>query len=161
MAEDNETNSIKKRRIIHWNPDAGREQATRRWTWKRILGWTVGGFFGVLIAAGIVIRGLKLVLGPDIFEPRAAVAAEGENIKDANAAFVSQAKAEQSRELASKTLGQLRRMPSDHPVQLQQMILMEKSFNEGEMLLEIHRAHVPCETLQIVPCGQAMLMRMA
>jgi tetratricopeptide (TPR) repeat protein len=136
MAEDNETNSVKKRRIIHWNPDAGREQAQRRWTWKRILAWSVGGFFGLLVAAGLVIRGVKLVFGPDVFSPQTQVAAaEGPDINDANAVFVSQTKAEQSHQLASKTLAQLRRMPADHPALLQQMILMEKSFGEAEMLL--------------------------
>ena len=59
MAEDIDSNSAKKRRIIHWNPDAGREQVSRRWTWKRILAWSVGGFFGLLFTAGIVIRGVK------------------------------------------------------------------------------------------------------
>ena len=60
MAEENETNTGKKRRIIHWNPDAGREQTQRRWTWKRVLAWSVGGFFGLLIVAGIVIRAAKM-----------------------------------------------------------------------------------------------------
>ena len=71
MAEETELNSAKKRRIIHWNPDAGREQVRTRWTWKRILAWSVGGFFGLLIVAGILIRAAKFVLGPDIFTPRA------------------------------------------------------------------------------------------
>ncbi len=135
MAEENETNTGKKRRIIHWNPDAGREQTQRRWTWTRVLAWSVGGFFGLLITAGVVIRVAKLVLGPDLFEPRVAETAAGPNLADANSAFVSQAKAEQSHELASKAIAQLQRMPPDHPVQLQQMILMVKSFNEGEVLL--------------------------
>ncbi|MSU65546.1 MAG: hypothetical protein EXS38_05475 [Opitutus sp.] len=135
MAEVNETNTGKKRRIIHWNPDASREQVQRRWTWQRILGWSVGGFFGLLIVAGIVIRVAKMLLGPDIFEPRVVATAAGPNLADANTAFISQAKAEQSHELASKAIVQLQRMPPDHPVQLQQMILMVKSFNEGEVLL--------------------------
>src|SRR3954462_8160931 len=102
MAEDNENSSIKKRRIIHWNPDAGREQAKRRWTWKRIVIWSVGGFFGLLIVAGIIIRGVKLVLGPDVFQRKAVVTSEGPNIDDANAAFVSQTKAEQAHQMATK-----------------------------------------------------------
>lgn len=101
MAEDIESGS-KKRRIIHWNPDAGRELQQRRWTWKRILLWSVGGFFGLLFAAGIVIRVAKLVLGPDIFESRAAAVAGGPSVSDANSAFISRAKAEQAYELTSK-----------------------------------------------------------
>lgn len=138
MAEELDTNSAKKRRIIHWNPDAGREQESRRWTWKRILLWSVGGFFGLLFAAGIVIRGIKLVLGPDVFGPRVAATTSGPSVADANTAFISQAKAEQMHELASKSLRELRRVPVDHPMQLQQMVLMEKSLNEGEVLLGNH-----------------------
>jgi tetratricopeptide (TPR) repeat protein len=150
MAEEIESNSAKKRRIIHWNPDAGREQVRNRWTWKRIVLWSVGGFFGLLFAAGIVIRIAKLVLGPDIFHSRAVVAAPGQTVADANSAFVSQAKAEQAHEIASKSLRDLVRMPTDHPVQLEQMISMQKAFQESETLLARHefsRAFVILEGL--------------
>ena len=138
MAEEIETNSAKKRRVIHWNPDAGREQSNRRWTWKRLLQWGVGGFFGLLLTAGLVIRGIKLVMGPDVFRPRAEVVVAAPTIADASSAFISQAKADQMHDLALKSLRELRRMPSDHPIQLQQMILMEKALNEGEALLAGH-----------------------
>ena len=138
MAEENESNAGKKRRIIHWNPDAGREEVRRRWTWKRILGWSVGGFFGLLFTAAIVIRGIKLVLGPEVFQSRAAVAAAEPTVSDANTAFMYESKASQAQELASKSLRDLRRMPTDHPSQLEQMIAMEKNFHEGELLLKRH-----------------------
>jgi len=138
MAEETESGSGKKRRVIHWNPDAGREQVARRWTWKRIAVWSVGGFFGLLISAGLVIRGIKLVFGPDVFQPRAEATVAGQTVADASSAFVSQAKAEQMHDLALKSLRELRRVPSDHPVQLQQMILMEKALNEGQALLAGH-----------------------
>lgn len=136
MAEETELNSGKKRRIIHWNPDAGREQVRSKWTWKRLLAWSVGGFFGLLIVAGIVIRVAKLVLGPDIFTPRAEAVAP--SVADANSAFISRAKAEQMHELASKSLAEIKRIPSDHPVQFQQLVLMEKSMGEGVALMENH-----------------------
>ena len=138
MAEEIESNSGKKRRIIHWNPDAGNEQVRRKWTLKRILLWSVGGFFGVLFTAAIVIRGAKLVFGPEIFEPKSAQSAAGPTVADANSAFISQAKAEQLHEIVAKALNELRRMPADHPMQLQQMILMEKNFQQGEALLADH-----------------------
>lgn len=150
MAEEKEITSGKKHRVIHWNPDAGNEQVRRRWTWKRILGWTVGGFVGLLFVAGIAIRAAKLVLGPDIFTPRAEQAAGAPTLADANLAFISQAKAEQSHALASKSLGELRRIPQDHPIQLQQMILMQKTFDDGEALLAGHeysKAYVIFEAL--------------
>src|SRR5688572_4182879 len=138
MAEEIESNSGKKRRIIHWNPDAGNEQVRRKWTLKRILIWSVGGFFGLLFAAAVVIRAAKLVLGPDIFTPRAQEVAGAPNVDDANSAFVSRAKAEQMHELATKSLAEIKRIPSDHPVQFQQLVLMEKSMGEGIALLENH-----------------------
>ena len=137
MPEEIESGS-KKRRIIHWNPDAGREQQKRRWTWKRIVLWSVGGFFGLLFAAGIVIRVAKLVFGPDLFSPRAAAVAPGETVADASSAFISEAKAEQEHELASKSLRELTKLPTDHPVQFEQMVVMQRSFQEGETLLKKH-----------------------
>ena len=77
---------------------------------KRIIGWSVGGFFALLFAAGIVIRVAKAVLGPDIFTPGAAVAVAP---TDPNSAFISQAKAEQLHEMSAKQLMELRRMPPD------------------------------------------------
>lgn len=138
MPEEIESNAGKKRRIIHWNPDAGQEQIRQRWTWKRILAWSVGGFFGLLLVAGVVIRLAKLVLGPDIFSPSTALVAGAPDVNDASSAFISRAKADQAYELTSKALSELRRIPPDHPLQLQEMILMEKSFTEGETLLRSH-----------------------
>ncbi len=138
MPDEIDSNAAKKRRIIHWNPDAGREQVSRRWTVKRILGWSVGGFFALLCTAGIVIRGVKMVLGPDVFQPRTAVVTPGQTVADANSAFINEAKASQAQEMASKSLRDLRRMPTDHPMQMEQMIIMEKSFHEGELVLKKH-----------------------
>ncbi|MBM3853288.1 MAG: hypothetical protein FJ399_09040 [Verrucomicrobia bacterium] len=138
MADANDPNAAKKRRIIHWNPEAGREQVSRRWTWKRILAWSVGGFFGLLFAAGLVIRGIKLVFGPQVFQPRVAAVASGQTVARANTEFINEAKASQAHELAVRALRELRRMPTDHPTQLEQMVVMEKNFHEGELLLKRH-----------------------
>ncbi len=138
MAEENENNSAKKRRVIHWNPDAGREKVGRRWTWKRILAWSIGGLCGLLLAGRIGVEATKLVMGPDVFKPRATASARGQSVSDANSAFISQANAEQSHEIAAKALRELKRLPTDHPIQLEQMIMMEKSFLEGESLLHKH-----------------------
>ena len=138
MADDTEAPTGKKRRIIHWNPEAGRETAQRRWTWKRVLLWTVGGFFGLLLTAAVVIRAAKLVLGPEIFQSVGSVAASAPTHEDANTAFVSQSKAELARATAAKALNELRRLPQDHPVQLQRLILITKSFQEAEGLLAAH-----------------------
>lgn len=137
MADETESSSGKKRRIIHWNPDAGNEQATRRWTWKRMLVWGVGGFFALLFAAGIVIRGIKLVR-PGVFAGGDRETASERAARDPNSVFVSKAKADQLYELTSKQLVDLKRTPPDHPVQLEQMMVIQKSFNEAELLLRRH-----------------------
>jgi len=138
MADENDSSSGKKRRIIHWNPEAGREAEKRRWTWKRILGWTVGGFFCLLFGAGIVIRVVKKVLGPEIFQGGGTVATAAVTNSDANTAFVSQSKAELAHATATKALNEIRRLPTDHPVQLQRLILITKAHQEGEALLAAH-----------------------
>ncbi|MBL9187101.1 MAG: hypothetical protein JNK23_06465 [Opitutaceae bacterium] len=135
MAEEPDHNSAKKRRIIHWNPDAGREQARSKWTVPRIAAWSLGGFVGLLVCAGLVIRGVKLVFGPEVFSSRAVATAEDETVADANASFRAQTKAEQLRDLATKSLGELRRMPADHPRQVQDLVRMETEYNTGSHLL--------------------------
>ena len=154
MPEEYESTGSRKRRVIHWNPEAGREPVGRRWTWWRILAWGLGGSLGLLLVAGVLIRGAKLVFGPGLFAPRPAVTgivASETTVADASSQFISRAKAEQVHELALKSLRELRRLPTDHPVQLQQMILMEKALNEGEALLARHefaRAHQILEGLK-------------
>jgi tetratricopeptide (TPR) repeat protein len=138
MPEEIDSNSAKKRRIIHWNPDAGREQVSRRWTWKRIVGWSVGGFVGLLLVAGVVIRVAKLVFGPDIFSSQVVAKASGPTVQDANSAFVTQAKAEQLQELVQKQFAEIQKLPTEHPVQLQQMIMLETKLREGQTLVRSH-----------------------
>ncbi len=138
MAEQNDSNSGKKRRVIHWNPEADREPVKSAWTWKRIAAWSVGGFFALLFGAGIVIRVAKLILGPDIFKPRAELLAGDGTSADANSGYISETKAEFTHETSAKALAGLRRLPTDHPVQLQRLILLEKSFQDGEALLRSH-----------------------
>jgi tetratricopeptide (TPR) repeat protein len=136
MPDQQEPNIPKKHRVIHWNPDAGNEPVRRRWPWWKIGAVVVGGFFGLLIAAGIVIRGIKLVFGPGVFGTSSAVAgATGGETDNPRDEFVSQSRAELARDNASKALVELRKLPQDHPRQLERLILLEKSFIAGEALL--------------------------
>lgn len=137
MPEEPESTAGKKHRVIHWNPDAGAAPDHRRWTWKRIVLWGVGGFFALLFSAGIIIRVIKLVAGPDVFTPRSAVA--GAETDDPNDTFVTQSKAEFTFETARKALAELRRMPQDHPVQTEKFVLIEKAFIAGEPLIGNHQ----------------------
>ncbi len=135
MSEQPDSASLpKKRRIIHWDPDHGNESRRRRWTPLRILGWTAGGFFALLIAAGIAIRGIKLVFGPEIFQLAAAAASAGKP-DDPGSAFVSQSKAALAHETVGKALAEMRKLPQNHDSQLQRLVLIEKAYLGGESLL--------------------------
>lgn len=100
----------------------------------RVIGWGLGGTLGLLIAAGLVIRGIRLVVGPQFLRPAAAT--EVASSESAGTAFVSESKAALARENVAKAVAEIRRLPQDHPSQLQQLILIEKAFLGGEALLE-------------------------
>ena len=147
MSEQPDSTPAKKRRIIHWDPEHGRAAHKKRWTILRILGWSAGSFLGLLIVAGLVIRGIRLVVGPQFLSSSPAVAVAPET---PGTTFVSESKAQLARETAAKALGELRRMPQDHPSQLQQLILIEKAYLGGEALLasrEFARAFAHFEAL--------------
>lgn len=133
MSEKPEALPVKKRRVIHWDPEQGRATGAKKWTALRILAWGFGGFMALLIVAGLVIRGIRLVAGPQ-FLRIAAAPAPGEI--DAGSNFVSESKAALARENVAKALAELRRLPQDHPSQLEQLILIEKAFLGGNELLE-------------------------
>jgi tetratricopeptide (TPR) repeat protein len=136
MAEEIEPPVGRKRRIIHWNPDAGKEPVGRRWTWWRVLLWTVGGFWVLLFAAGGVIRLVRFAR-PDLFQPPVVVSSVPVNV-DPNAAFVSETRAEFLHDNAGKAIAQLRSLPMDHPKQVEKFVLIEKDFLVGESLLAAH-----------------------
>ncbi len=135
MAEENDSVGGKKRRIIHWNPDAGRGPEKSRWTWRRIAAWSVGGLLGLFVTAAVLIRVAKVVFGPEIFQSSPAMAGAPAAPNDPSLAFVSRSKAELARDTADKALNELRRLPQDHPVQLQKLVLMQKAYLGGESLL--------------------------
>jgi len=133
MSEQTDPSTAKKRRIIHWDTEQGPQAAQKKWTPLRIAAWTLGGLVGLLLAAGLVIRGIRLVVGEDKFQvARAAITGDAAAATDI---FVSQSKAELARDTARKSMAELRKMPNDHPTQLQRLIVIEKSFIDGETLL--------------------------
>jgi len=137
MSEHTDSTPAKKRRVIHWDPEHGRATGSRRWTVLRIAAWGCGGFLALLILAGLVIRGMRIVIGPQFLRPEAATATTP-GASEAGTAFVSESKAALARENVAKALAELRRMPQDHPSQLQQLILIEKSFLSCDALLDAH-----------------------
>lgn len=136
MSESPDPSTNRKRRVIHWDPEHGRASGAKHWTVLRITAWVAGGTLALLIVAGLVIRGLRLVVGPQFLRPGTAVAAAAP--ESPGDAFVSQSKAELAHENALKALGELRRLPQDHPSLLQRFILIEKAFIGGESILRLH-----------------------
>ncbi|HTL68733.1 MAG TPA: hypothetical protein VL200_13810 [Lacunisphaera sp.] len=135
MSDPADSATAKKRRIIHWDPEHGRAEGKKKWTLLRIVGWTVGGFFGLLLFAGLAIRGIRLVVGPQFLRPAPPSATAK---VDPGAAFVSESKAELAHETAYKALVEIRKLPQDHPSQFERLIGIEKDFLTGEALLSAH-----------------------
>lgn len=133
MSDPAESSPPRKHRVIHWDPEHGQAKRASRWTVLRIAGWVLGGSLGLLIAAGLVIRGLRLIAGPDFLRPGAVAVAPDQ--LDPSQAFVSESKATLARENVANALGEMRRIPQDHPAQLQRLVLIEKAFIGGEELL--------------------------
>jgi hypothetical protein len=135
MPEETESSPTRKRRVIHWNPDAGKEQQRRRWTLRRLAAWVVGGPISLLLVAAVVIRGAKLVFGPQVFggAPAATAPAQPEN---AAAAFATETKAQFEHDNAAKGLAQVAKLPQNHPSQLPQLVIIQKGMIDGETLLE-------------------------
>ena len=136
MSEQTDPSPAKKRRVIHWDPEHGRAAGAKRWTVLRIAAWGLGGTLALLIFAGLVIRGIRIVVGPQFLRPAAAV--EVASRESAGTAFVSESKAALARENVAKALAEIRRMPQDHPNQLEQLIRIEKDFLGCEALMEAH-----------------------
>ena len=137
MSEPLDPSLPRKRRVIHWDPDHGRSNGSKHWTVLRVAAWSLVGAVAVLITAGLIIRGLRLVVGPQFLRP-SMVATNGAET-DPSLAFVSESKATLARENVAKALNEMRRLPQDHPSQLQQLILIEKAFLGGDELLAAHK----------------------
>ena len=136
MSEQTDSSPAKKRRVIHWDPEHGQATGKKRWTVLRIVAWGFGGTLALLLLAGLVIRGIRIVVGPQFLRPEAAV--EVASRESAGTAFVSESKAALARENVAKALAEIRRMPQDHPNQLEQLIRIEKDFLGCEALMEAH-----------------------
>ncbi|GAB1487630.1 hypothetical protein MASR2M8_00700 [Opitutaceae bacterium] len=135
MAEEQDSPSGKKHRIIHWNPDVGNQPEKRRWTPLRIAAWGLGGFVAFIVVGRITVETSKLIFGPDVFRPTAPAGMDPVVASDPGSVFVSRSKAELAQENVSKALAEIRRLPQDHPQQLQKLILIEKAYIGGESLI--------------------------
>jgi len=107
MSEQTDSSPAKKRRVIHWDPEHGQATGKKRWTVLRIVAWGFGGTLALLLLAGLVIRGIRIVVGPQFLRPEAAV--EVASRESAGTAFVSESKAALARENVAKALAEIRR----------------------------------------------------
>ena len=91
--------------MIHWDPEQDQTARKPGWTVLRIIGWGLGGTLGLLIAAGLVIRGVRLVVGPQFLRPAAVT--EVASSESAGTAFVSESKAALARENVAKAVAEI------------------------------------------------------
>lgn len=136
MPEETESSPTRKRRVIHWNPDAGKELQRSRWTVKRIAAWIVLGPIALLLVAAVVIRGTKLVFGPQVFGGASAAAVVAAPPESAAVTFDNENKAQFAHDKAKAGLAQVAKLPQNHPSQLAQRVVLEKGMIDGEALLE-------------------------
>jgi len=137
MPNENEPQSRKKHRVIHWNPEAGKEQKGHRWSIGRIVGWSAGGLVGLLAVAAITTRTIKF-FNPDAFAafsdtPQQVVA------QDPNTLFINQSLADTAHDQAAKTLEQIKKLPTDHPQQQADLILIQKTFDAATAILRAQK----------------------
>lgn len=139
MPEDSSQSTGTRHQIIHWNPDQGAEPEPKAKEGnRRTLALVLGGCALVAIAVGLSWAVFKLTAGPDQASGSSGydTLSIGETLTgDPRASFVSRSRAELSRDTAARSLGEFRKMPAEHPRLLQEMIILEKEFLEGERLL--------------------------
>ena len=78
MSEQSESSPTKKRRVIHWDPEHGQTSGKKSWTILRLAAWGLGGTLALLIVAGLVIRGIRLLVAPQFLRPPAAATVASE-----------------------------------------------------------------------------------
>ena len=141
MPDDSSQPPGNRHQIIHWNPghETAQEPPPARSS-NRTLYLVLGGCALFVVTVGLTW--LVFSLSNRQTEPSSGPAsydslAIGEALSgDPRALFVSRSRAELSRDTASRSLAEFRRMPAEHPRILQEMIIMEKEYLEGERLLE-------------------------
>jgi hypothetical protein len=139
----------KKHRVIHWNPEAGREQNKRRWTVGRILKWSVGGLVALLALTAVTTRTIRF-FNPDAFASFSGTA-QTAVVEDLNTAFINQSRAEALFEQATGELDQIRRLPTEHPRQQAEIILIQKSYDSAALTMRNRRyaeAYTQLETIR-------------
>lgn len=117
-------------RVLDWNPASAQSTAAPTGSRRqlKVLGAVAGVSLVVaVLAVAVAYRVVATGTENRPLESLAAAAAEP--------MFVSQARAELTRDNALRALVELRKLPPDHPALLQQLILVEKNFMAAERVL--------------------------
>jgi len=141
MPEDSPPPPSNRHQIIHWDPGRGAEpEETATPERRRTLTLVVGAFALVFFAIAGTWGALTIRARSANAQQGAAsyggLGMDGTLIGDPRATFVSRSRAELSRDTAARALTKFRGMPAEHPRLLQELILLEKAFLEGERLLD-------------------------
>jgi tetratricopeptide (TPR) repeat protein len=117
-------------RVLDWNPASAQVSAAPAGSRRqlKVLG-AVAGLSLVVAALAVAMAYRVMTTGPERDSLATLAAAAAEPV------FVSQARAELTRDNALRTLVELRKLPPDHPALLQQLILVEKNFMSAERTL--------------------------
>jgi len=146
MPEDPPPPPSNRHQIIHWDPGHNAEpQETAAPEGRRTLYLVLGAMALVVLAIGgtwgvfsMRARSANAQQGSPSY---GSLGLDGTLTSDPRASFVSRSRAELSRDTAARSLTEFRGMPAEHPRLLQELILLEKAFLEGERLLDRSNYH--------------------
>jgi hypothetical protein len=141
MPEDPPPPPSNRHQIIHWDPGRSAEpEETATPEKRRTLTLVVGAvglvFFAIAGTWGVFTIRARSANAQQGAASYGSLGMDGTLTSDPRATFVSRSRAELSRDTAARALTEFRGMPAEHPRLLQELILLEKAFLEGERLLD-------------------------
>ena len=125
---------MKKRKIIHWNPDGDsrRSEIQSKKRGKGTIFAVVVVFLLILSLAGIYGARKHLGLGGEIIVPVVEPNGSTGYEKDK---FVSRERVERTRAAARLEISEIRKITDDHPKLIESLVIIETAFDEGNRRL--------------------------
>ncbi|MCH6258303.1 hypothetical protein MLD52_17205 [Puniceicoccaceae bacterium K14] len=129
----NSSDSPKKHKVIHWNPEDEEKLESQSSSSKKLLIFGVVAITAILVAGGLGFYAISTQTNAGDNE-RDGQASPGEpNIQEA---FVSRSKADFAQETTTKKIEAAREMPANHQVLTQKLIAVEKEFLLAETFMK-------------------------
>jgi tetratricopeptide (TPR) repeat protein len=146
MPEDPHPPPSNRHQIIHWDPGHSTEPEEPTATeGRRTIYLVAGGFALVILAVGATWGVFSVRAGSTTSQQGTnsfgSLGMDGSGTNNPRNTFVSRSRAELSRDTSARALAEFRRMPAEHPRLIQELILLEKGFLEGERLLDRSNYH--------------------